>query len=157
MRKLAPISSTPSWPRPPLDTWLDLERIASVHLTSEDPHHPFENAIRGSDPTQSWRACEPGPQTICLRFDEPTSIRRIRLEFHEPQAERTQEFSLSAIAGGQKRHIVRQQWTFSPDGSTAEIEDYTVNLSAVTMLELRIDPGRHDQQAFASLYSIAIA
>ena len=36
--------------------------------------------------------------------------------------------------------VVRQQWNFSPHGTTEEIEDYTVDLSGVTVLELRIDP-----------------
>ena len=83
--------------------------------------------------------------------------RRIRLEFHETQHERAQEFSISAITDGQKRQVVRQQWSFSPTGSTTEVEDYTVNLASVSALELVIDPGRHDQQAHASLQSIAIA
>jgi len=155
MRKLARLPSPPQ-PRSILDTWLDLERSASVDLTSEDPRHPFENALRGPQ-TEGWRASEPGPHTIRVRFDKPTSIRRIRLEFREPSAERTQQFTLSATASGQKRHIVRQQWTFSPDGSTTEVEDYVVNLTSVTALELQIDPGRHDPDAFASLQSIAIA
>jgi hypothetical protein len=156
MRKLARIPAPAANPRPQLDTWLDLDRSASVGVTSQNPQHAFEDALQGR-PIEGWRASEPGPHTIRVRFDKPTSIRRVRLEFQEAHAARTQEFTLSAIAGGQKRHIVRQQWTFSPDGSTSEVEDYEVNLSAVTALELRIDPGRHDKQAYASLQSIAIA
>jgi hypothetical protein len=156
MRRNALLKPIPSQPRPPLDAWVDLERSASVDMTSEDPRFPFENAVNAQE-TEGWQAAEPGPHTIRVCFDKPTSIRRIRLEFREPHAERTQEFTLSAIAGGQKRHIVRQQWTFSPDGSTSEVEDYVVDLSAVTVLELRIDPGRHDTQAYASLHSLAVA
>ncbi|HEX4038494.1 MAG TPA: hypothetical protein VHX37_10590 [Acidobacteriaceae bacterium] len=156
MRKLARLSPSPPPPRSLLDTWLDLQRSASVDMTSEDPRHPFENALRGL-PTEGWRASEPGPHTIRVRFDKPMPIRRIHLEFREFRMERTQEFTLSAVSGGRKRHIVRQQWTFSPEGSTAEVEDYVVNLATVTALVLQIDPGRHDLQAFASLQSIAIA
>jgi hypothetical protein len=61
------------------------------------------------------------------------------------------------VAGGRRRQIVRQQWTFSPDASTIEIEDYVVDLAAVTAIELNIDPSRQDKQALASLQSIAIA
>lgn len=156
MRKLARIPSPAAPPRPLLDAWVDLDRSASVGVTSGNPQHSFRDALQGQT-IEGWRAPEPGPHTICVRFDKPMSIRRIRLEFREADSARTQEFTLSAVAGGHKRHIVRQQWTFSPDGSTGEVEDYVVNLSAVTALELCIDPGRHDKQAYASLHSIAIA
>jgi F5/8 type C domain len=156
MLKTAVAPSTPVQPRSSLDTWLDLERTASVHMTSEDPNHPFDNALRGCE-TEGWRASEPGPHTIRVKFDKPTSIRRIHLEFREPHVERSQEFTLYAIVGGRRRHIVRQQWTFSPDGSTREVEDYTVNLPAVSALEVRINPDRHNHRAFASLQSLAIA
>lgn len=155
MHKLARISLPPANPRSPLDAWLDLDRAASVDITSENPQHPSQDALDRQN--TGWRASEPGPHTIRVCFDKPTSIHRIRLEFRETTAARTQEFTLSALAGGQKRHIVRQQWTFSPDGSTDEVEDYVVDLAAVTALELQIDPGRHDKQAYASLQSIAIA
>ena len=38
------------------------------------------------------------------------------------------------------REIVRQQWNFSPQGSTSEIEDYGVGLPGVSALELTITP-----------------
>jgi hypothetical protein len=156
MRKsaLSP-SSTPGL-RPSLDVWLDLESLASLEISSEDPAHPFEDALRGAD-ADGWKSADPGPQTIRLKFDEPRAVRRIRLEFHESQHERSQEFCISATTDGEKRQIVRQQWSFSPTGSTTEVEDYTVNLANVSALELEIDPGRHDKSAHASLHSIAIA
>jgi hypothetical protein len=139
-----------------LDTWIDLERSASVNTTSEDPLHPFHSAMRGQQ-TEGWQASEPGPHIIRVWFEKPMPIRRIHLEFRESTVARTQEFTLSAVACGRKRQIVRQQWTFSPEGSTIEIEDYDVHLAGVTAIELDIDPGRHDTQAIASLQSIAIA
>lgn len=143
--------------RPSLDASLDLEQLASVEISSEDPAHPFENALHGEQ-TDGWRAATPGRQTIRLQFDEPRAIHRIHLEFREPHRERSQEFSLSATMANQHRQeIVRQQWTFSPNGSTTEVEDYTVHLPDVSVLELTIDPGRHDQQAIASLQNLAIA
>ena len=157
MRKAAfsPAPSTPEQ-RPSLDTWLDLEHLASLEISSEDPAHPFEDALRGEE-TEGWKAADPGPQTIRLTFDEPRPIRRIRLEFREPTQERSQEFSLAAVVAQEKRELLRQQWSFTPNGSTVEVEDYTINLSDVLMIELTIDPGRHDKQAYASLQSIAIA
>ena len=57
--------------------------------------------------------------------------------------------------------VVRQQWNFSPHGTTEELEDYTVDLSGVTAVELRIDPDRsHDptqSQNYASLQSLKLA
>jgi hypothetical protein len=41
--------------------------------------------------------------------------------------------------------VVRQQWNFSPDGSTSESEDYIVDLTAVSILELTIDPDRRGE------------
>jgi hypothetical protein len=155
MRK-AVLPSYPAESRPSLDSWLDLEHLASLEISSEDPAHPFEDALGGEE-TEGWKAADPGPQSIRLKFDEPRAIRRIRLEFRETHFERSQEFSLSAVAAGQKRQIVRQQWSFSPNGSTTEIEDYDVILPDVSVIDLEIDPGRHDKQAHASLQSIAIA
>jgi hypothetical protein len=125
-------------------------------LSSEEPSHPFENALRGRD-KGGWRAASPGPQVIRLRFDEARPVRRIRLEFCE-RGHRSQEFCLSAIdAASQRRLIARQQWNFSPGGSTLEVEDYSVNLLAIAALELEIDPGRHDGEAVATLQSLAVA
>jgi hypothetical protein len=136
--------------------WLDLQELASVEISSEDAQHPFENALPGGK--GGWRAALPGPQVIRLNFDHPQSIRRIRLEFREAKRERSQEFAVFVISGAdQPREVVRQQWTFSPGGSAVEVEDYSLDLPAVVSLELKIDPGRHDHQAIATLESISIA
>jgi hypothetical protein len=103
-------------------------------------------------------ASSPGPQKIRLTFDHPQSIHRIRLEFREPTHERSQEFALYVTTSDHAhKEILRQQYTFSHNGSTQEVEDFTVALSDVTIIELQIDPGRHDKQQFASLHSISIA
>jgi hypothetical protein len=157
MRKsIVPPSGAPTV-SPTADGWLDLQQIASAEISSEDPQHPFENALLRGD-GGGWRAADPGPQVIRLNFDEPQSIRRIRLEFREERKERAQEFALFASsAAHQRREIVRQQWTFSPGGSATEVEDYPVDLPGILSLELEIDPGRHDKSAMASLESIAVA
>jgi hypothetical protein len=142
------------------EVWRDLERIARVEISSEDEQFPIENAV-GKKETTGWRAAETGPQLIRLQFDEPQNIKRLRLHFVERAAERTQEFAVFAGTGPQLKEIVRQQWTFSPYGSTEEIEDYRVNLSGITTLELRIDPDRsHDpkqSREYASLQSLKLA
>jgi hypothetical protein len=136
--------------------WLDLERLARIELTSEDAACPIESALvahRGA----GWRAASAGAQTIRLRFDEPQALRRIRLRFDEPEHARTQEFALSWMAvGGASREIVRQQYTFSPPGTTVEVESYDVSLSGVTALELVIVPDISGGSAHASLAEMRV-
>jgi hypothetical protein len=122
-------------------SWLDLERIAAVEISSEDPNFPIEHAL-GKAGTTGWRAATPGPQKIRLLFDQPQTIRRIQLHFVDRVSERSQEFWLLALVGDELRDVVRQQWNFSPHSTTEELEDYKVELNGVTALELRIDPDR---------------
>jgi hypothetical protein len=151
----SPVAATPI-----RDIWRDLERIARVEITSEDPVFPIEHAL-GKTITTGWRAAGTGPQVIRLHFDEPLTIRRIQLHFIDSSAERSQEFAVYAGAGTELREVLRQQFTFSPGGATEEIEDYPVTLNGVTVLELKIDPDRsHDpnlSQNFASLQSLRLA
>lgn len=136
----------------PANDWLNLEQIARVEVTSEDPQYPIESAFNhGQGP--GWRAGQTGQQTIRLLFDEPQRVRRIWLRFSEPGVQRTQQFTLcwSADADGPLADIIRQQWNFSPNGSTTEIEDCKVELSRVRVLELVIDPDSGRDQTVASL------
>ena len=133
--------------------WFDIEEMAQVEVTSEDPSFPIESAlVSGKGP--GWRAAEAGKQTIRIIFDKATRLRRIRLEFSETEIARTQEFTLqwSAEADGPFREIVRQQWNFSR-GSTTEIEDYQVNLDNVSVLELALKPDLTPANACATLAS----
>ena len=138
--------------------WLNVERLADVEVTSEDPRYPIEAALvpgRGS----GWRAAEPGRQTMRLLFTSPQRLRRIWLVFAESTIERTQEYVLRwSSDGGQSFHeIVRQQWNFSPQGATWETEDHRVELSDVAILELSIIPDTSGNLAFASLVQLRIA
>jgi hypothetical protein len=132
--------------------WLDLEDLARVEVTSEDPNFPIESAL-GPGERPGWRAAEKGKQTIRVVFDKPRTLHRIKLEFSETEIERTQEFTLrwSAEAGGPFAEIVRQQWNFSPQGSTREVEDYHVQLDKVSILELTLKPDLTPTRAFATL------
>jgi len=142
------------------DDWLDLDLIASVQLTSEDPEYPIENAL-SKNPERNemgWRAAAPGPQTITLTFDTPQRVRRIHLLFIEHRTERTQEFVLSYSSSGEaEREIVRQQWNFSPTGASQEIEDYVVEIGSMTKLQLVIDPDRGPGRALATLNTLRLA
>ena len=134
--------------------WLDLEQIATVEVTSEDPRFPIEYAL-GSNDGPGWRASQGGEQQIRIIFDKPVSVHQIELRFHEADRERTQEFTLhwSSESGGSATEIVRQQWNFSPTGSTTEIEHYVVDLDAVSVLELAIRPDLRRPEAVATLGS----
>jgi len=138
--------------------WLDIEKIAVVEVTSEEEAFPIESALLPGKVSE-WRASSQGKQMIRLLFDNPQRLQRIRLNFEELEIERTQEFVLrwSPDAGQSYQEIIRQQWNFSPEGSTSEIEDYQVELPAVTILELDINPDISDTNAFASLKELLLA
>ena len=75
------------------ETWLNLEQIVTVEVTSEDPDFPIESVFhRSNEP--GWRALETGNQQIRLIFDQPISVKRIRLRFVETEVARTQEITL---------------------------------------------------------------
>ena len=136
----------------------DLERAATVEVTSEDKDFPIESSL-SIEPRQGWRAAQSGAQTIRLVFDEPQELQRISLVFEEKEIKRTQEFVLRALSnpGGPFREIVRRQWNFSPPTSTREIEEYRVELSEVTVLELTIVPNISGGAARASLKSLRLS
>jgi hypothetical protein len=142
----------------PMDEWLDLAQYARAEVTSEDPEHPVESALlpnRGL----GWLAAGPGTQIVRLRFDKPQRIRRVWLHFAESAEERTQEFVLRWGTADDEptREFVRQQWTFSPGGSTRETEDYRVDLKEVMVIELAISPNISGGETRASLAEMRIA
>ena len=136
--------------------WLDLASLVAVELSSEDPKFPFDPVLtEGGD--RGWRAAEPGKQTVRLVFDEPQRVKRIRVRFTDRDHERSHEFVLRYGDGSAPmREIVRQQWSFSPGGSTEEVEDYTVELNRVKLIELEIDPDRGRNTLPATLAELLI-
>ena len=138
--------------------WLDLETAASVEITSEHKAFPIESALLRQD-KGGWRAAEPGIQSIRLIFDRPQKLRRISLVFEERDVKRMQEFTLrwSPDQGRSFQEIVRQQWYFSSPDATRETEDYAVDLSNVTLLDLTIEPDKENRTARASLLSLRLA
>jgi len=140
------------------EDWLNVEGLAEVEISSEDIDHPIESALVPGLAT-GWRAGGPGKQTIRLLFSAPQKLRRITLDFEESGSERTQEYVLRwSPDGGQTfREIIRQQWNFSPQGATREMEDLRVELPAVTVLELSIVPDISGGGARASLAQMRLA
>jgi hypothetical protein len=101
----------------------------------------------------------PGSQTIRLIFDQPQTLGHLSLVFEEVEATRTQEFVLrwSADGGRSFREIVRQQWNFSPPQTIREVEEYQVELSDVTALELIVVPHITGGIARASLKRLRLS
>jgi hypothetical protein len=52
---------------------------------------------------------------------------------------------------------VRQQWNFSPPESIREVEEYRVQLSSVTILELLINPNISGGGGLASLEKLRLS
>jgi len=148
----APDTSAPNEP------WLNLEALADVEVSSEEPAHPIESALTPG-PGPGWRANETGEQTIRLLFHEPQTIKRIDLVFEEDQQQRTQQFVLrwSGNANPSGREVVRQQYNFSPPDTTGEHECYDVDLLGLSKLELIIDPDISKAGAHASLRRLRLA
>jgi hypothetical protein len=140
------------------ESWLDLDAAATVEVTSEAKDFPIEASL-SAEPTRGWRAGEPGPQTIRLLFDERQKLKRVSLIFEEEESTRTQEFVLrwSSEKAGPTRELVRQQWNFSPPTTTREVEEYSVELSNVAVVELTIIPDISAGAARASLKSLRLA
>ncbi len=134
------ITPTPETARSRGEGWLDVERAAIVEVTSEEKDYPVESAFV-SGQARGWRAAAPGSQTIRLVFD------------------RTQEFVLrwSPDGGSSSEEIVRQQWNFSPPETTREVEEYQVELSNVTALELIVVPNMSGGAARASLKNLRLS
>jgi hypothetical protein len=128
MRKelISPKKRDPQLLNEPIDeSWLDLDRLAIVQVTSEEEGFPIDAALLPNR-EKGWRAASPGTQTIRIFIDEPRKLTRIWMLFEEPEDTRTQEFLLrwSADNGGTCREIVRQDWNFSPPNALREIEDF---------------------------------
>jgi hypothetical protein len=134
--------------------------IATVLVTSETAEYPIENIFdshRGPGGTR-WIAEAAGEQTLILAFDTPQSIRKVRLEVEEPAIPRTQELQLSLSQdGGQTyREVLRQEYNFSPPGTSFQREEWTVPAQNVTHLRLWIKPDKGGKPCRATLTSFAI-
>ena len=144
----------------PVDSpaWLDLDELADVDVSSEDPAAPIEGVFSGGAPT-GWRAATPGRQTIRVRFRRPIRLTRIRVTFEETARVRTQEFVLRwrAADAASDADIVRQQFTFAPPGTTREQEEYAVDLEHALALELSIVPDITGGESRATLEQLRLA
>jgi hypothetical protein len=139
---------------------IDIAAVATVLVTSEDSEHPVDHAFDGSrGPGGSrWVAGEPGAQAVILAFDTPQAIRRVVLEVEETEVARTQELQLAVSSdGGQTyRELLRQEYNFSPPGTTFEREDWAVPAGGVTHLRLVIKPDKGNKPCRATITALIL-
>ena len=157
MRKTLIKQTTEKTPHADL-SYLDLEHLAHVEISSESQQHPIESALlEGSG--SGWQAACPGEQTLRLIFDQPQAIKHILLQFDELEHSRTQEFVLLWRRDNEDffREILRQQYHFSPPQSAQETENYSVDLNQLKVLELRIIPDISGGEALAKLTRLRLS
>jgi len=143
-----------------LEGEISVADVATVHVTSEQSDHPIDNAFDGRrGPGGSrWIAEGPGEQTVMLLFDRPQAIQRVGVEIEEPAVSRTQELSISLSSDGGRtfRELVRQEFTFSPPGTSFEREVWSASAEAVTHLRLDIRPDKGGRIGRATLTSLTL-
>ena len=136
--------------------WLDVVRAAMVEITSEDKDYPVESAFI-SGGTRGWRAAESGAQTIRLVFDQPRRLKRIWLVFEEKE---------STGAGVRLALVLRRELVpgncppavdLQPPSTVRAVEEYQVDLTNVTILELTLVPSINGGPALASLTSLRLS
>ncbi len=154
------IIRAPALESAPTPGQIDIAAVATVLVTSEAAGHPVDHAFDGNGgPGGSrWVAGEPGEQTLILAFDAPQVIRRVALEVEEPEDARTQELQLALSTDGGKnyREVVRQEFNFSPPGTTFEREDWAVQVEGVTHLRLVIRPDKGSKPCRATITSLVL-
>ena len=153
------LKSNPA-PSAPLPGELDVAAIATVLVTSETTDHPVENAFdaRRGPGGSRWVAETPGEQTLILTFDTPQKIQQVLLEVEENQASRTQELQLAISLDGGRTYceLLRQEYNFSPPGTTFEREEWVVAAEGVTHLRLWIKPDKGNRPGRASLTALSL-
>ncbi len=139
---------------------MDIAAIATVWVTSETAEAPIDHVFdqRRGPGGSRWVAAEPGEQQLILAFDTPQTLRTIGLEVEEPEVHRTHVLHLSVSSdGGQTyQELRRQEYTFSPPGTTFERETWAVAVEGVTHLQLVITPDKGGAPCRATLTSLTL-
>ena len=80
------------------------------------------------------------------------------MEIEETGENRTQELQLAVSRDGENswRELVRQEFNFSPTGSTFEREEWSINAEGVTHLRLQIKPDKGGRPCRASVTSLVL-
>ena len=139
---------------------ISIPETATILVTSETVDHPVDHICdgrRGPGATR-WVAKEPGEQTIILAFDTPLSLNTVSLEIEEFEVSRTQELTvaISKDRGETYRELLRQEYHFSPSGTTFERERWTIAAPAVTHLKIWIKPDKSNTFCYATITSLSL-
>lgn len=139
---------------------ISIADTATVLVTSELPDHPVDHICdgqRGPGGTR-WIAEQPGDQTVVLAFDAPRNIDTVSVEIEEREVSRTQELTLATSRDGGKtyREVLRQEFNFSPSGTTFEHEDWRIAADGITNVRLWIRPDKGGKPCRASLTSLVL-
>ena len=138
----------------------EIAEIAAVWVTSETADAPIDHVFdqHGGPGGSRWFAAEPGEQRLILAFDTPQTLRTISLEVEELEVSRTQvlHVSVSCDGGQTYQELRRQEYTFSPPGTTFEREEWAVAVEGTTHLQLVITPDKGGAPCRATLTSLAI-
>ncbi len=139
---------------------IDITAVTTVIVTSEDPEHPIDNIFNYEDHTSRgrWVAANPGEQCLILDFDTPQTIRQIVLAIEEREVQRTQELTISFSTDGGRSYqeLIRQEYNFSPPGTTWERETWSVLAKRVTHLRLQIKPDKGEKSCHATVTSLLL-
>jgi hypothetical protein len=139
---------------------ISIADTATVLVTSELPDHPIDHICdgqRGPGSTR-WIAGQAGDQTVILAFDAARNINTVGLEIEEREVSRTQELTLATSRdGGQTyREVLRQEFNFSPSGTTFEHEEWRVAAEGVTNLRVWIRPDKGGKPCRATMTSLVL-
>lgn len=131
--------------------WLSLDAVADVSIVVGGQR------VKRAPP--EWSGDQSGEQTIEVRFHHPTSLRRLRLVSCETEQARTQEITVwvSLARGERHRELLRQQFTFSPQGATEEVEEYAFQLDDVSAIQVRIVPSIDGRPAVAKVSDLQVS
>ena len=138
--------------------WLDLDRAASVEVTSEDKEYPVECALV-ADETRGWRAADSGTQTIRLIFDEHKDSHASRSSSRKPRL----SVPKSSSCDGLGMAGARFETSCASSGISARLIPYVrsrnirLNSPNVTVLELVIVPDISRGSARASRKSLRLS
>ena len=85
-------------------------------------------------------------------------VASVSLEIEEKEMSRTQELTLSTSRdGGQTyREVLRQEFNFSPSGTTFEHEEWRLAAEGITNVRLWIRPDKGGKPCYASMTSLAL-
>ncbi|MES4786106.1 MAG: hypothetical protein C4294_10090, partial [Nitrospiraceae bacterium] len=97
-------------------------------------------------------------QSLVLAFDTARTLHKVSLEVEEPDVSRTQELALSiSHDGGQTyREVLRQEYNFSPPGTSFEHEEWHIPAEGVTNLWVWIRPDKGGKPCRASITSLVL-